>query len=350
MSKKIAVIGAGSWGTALSVVLAKKELKVNLWAHRKQHAEQMQRDRQNNEYLPGVVFPDSVNITHDLNEALKGVLYVVLVIPSHTMRETLCNIKEFIDPNMVFISATKGIENGTLKRMSEVMKDELPQSVHKNIAVLSGPSHAEEVGRDIPTTVVAASQSKDTAKRVQNLFMTPRFRVYTNSDVIGVELGGALKNVIALGAGISEGLGFGDNTKAALMTRGMVEMTRLGIAMGANPLTFAGLSGIGDLIVTCTSMHSRNRRAGILIGKGQKVSEVLKSMNMVVEGVRTTSSAYDLKQKYNISMPITTEMYNILFNDKDPREAAELDLMMRGKTHEIEEVALATNNFDIKLL
>lgn len=339
MPSKVAVIGAGSWGTALAVLLAKKGCDVRLWVHRPEHAVAIERERQNAEYLPGITIPDSVRITCEFDEALNESDFVILVVPSHTMREIVKHISPLAKENMVFVSATKGIENGTLKRMSEIIKDELPWIVHKNIAVLSGPSHAEEVGRDIPTTVVVASESKNTAEAVQDLFMTPRFRVYTNPDIIGVELGGALKNVIALGAGISDGLGFGDNSKAALMTRGIVEITRLGVALGANPLTFAGLSGIGDLIVTCTSMHSRNRRAGILIGKGHKVNEVLESMNMVVEGVRTTRSAYDLKLKHNVKMPITTEMYKILFEGKDPKEAV-VDLMMRGKTHEIEEVGL----------
>lgn len=345
MSANVAVMGAGSWGTAIAILLSNKGHNVVLWAHRQNHVEEMGHRRQNIQYLPGIVIPNCIHITSEIETALREAQYVVLAVPSHTMCETVKHIKPFICKNMIIISAAKGIENDTLKRMSQVIKDELPESMHKNIAVLSGPSHAEEVARDIPTTVVAASETEAVAESVQDLFMTPRFRVYTNPDVIGVELGGALKNVIAMGAGISDGLGFGDNSKAALMTRGMVEITRLGIVMGANPLTFAGLSGIGDLIVTCTSIHSRNRKAGILIGKGRTVSDVLNSMNMVVEGVRTTRSVYDLKEKYNISMPITTEMYNVLFMDKDPK-AAVADLMMRGRKHEIEEVALGVININ----
>ncbi|QNB45902.1 NAD(P)H-dependent glycerol-3-phosphate dehydrogenase [Thermanaerosceptrum fracticalcis] len=332
----VAVLGAGSWGTALAVLLAKKGFKVNLWGRNSEQIDSLNRARENLHYLPGVVIPHGVTATSDLGESIDSAKYIVLSVPSHSIRELCRKIVGLIEEETVIINTAKGLETDSLKRLSQVIEEEL--SVKKpHIAVLSGPSHAEEVGRDIPTAVVAGAHKRQVAEEVQDLFMSPKFRVYTNPDLIGIELGGALKNVIALGTGIADGLGFGDNTKAALITRGVAEMARLGVAAGANPLTFAGLTGIGDLVVTCTSMHSRNRRAGIQIGQGIPLEEVLANMGMVVEGVKATAAAFALSKKYGVPMPITTETYHVLFENKKPKEAV-VDLMLRMKTHEVEEV------------
>lgn len=335
--QKVAVLGAGSWATALAVLLGKKGHEVRLWARRPEVAEELNGPRTNEQYLPGVAIPPEVTGYADLAAALKDVEAVVLGVPSHAFRGLLEQIKELVTPEMTFVNTAKGIEEKSLLRLSQVFAEVFPGWEDKFV-VLSGPSHAEEVGRGVPTTVVSASSSRLRAEYVQDLFMTTYFRVYTNPDVIGVELGGALKNIIALGTGISDGLGFGDNTKAALMTRGLVEISRLGIAMGAKPLTFAGLAGVGDLIVTCTSMHSRNRRAGIELGKGKTLEEALASVKMVVEGVRTTRGAFALAQKYNVEMPIVTQAYQVLFEGYQAKEAVSI-LMTRLRTHEMEEVA-----------
>ena len=269
----------------------------------------------------------------DLKECVSGMEIIVLAVPSQAVRETASKISEYIAHNAIIINAAKGLEINTHKRMSQVIEEEIP---HARIAVLSGPSHAEEVARQIPTTVVCSSEDMKAAELVQDVFMAPFFRVYTNPDIIGVETGGALKNIIALAAGISDGLGYGDNTKAALMTRGVSEIARLGQAMGGSILTFAGLTGIGDLIVTCTSMHSRNRRAGILIGQGKSLEEALKAVGMVVEGVNTCKAAYELAQHLGVEMPITEQLYHILFMGKDPASSVN-DLMLRDKTYESED-------------
>lgn len=331
MKKKVAVIGAGSMGTAMAALLAKNENDVTLWSPIADEIEMLKVNREHLTRLPGVKVPESVAFTTDIEQAVKGCELVVLAVPSQTTRQNCNTLSKLIQPGTIVVTCSKGIESGTCKLLSDIMKEELPNS---KIAVLSGPSHAEEIGRDIPTTVVAASENIEVARAVQDIFMTSNFRVYTNTDVVGVELGAALKNVIALCAGISDGLGFGDNTKAALMTRGIAEISRLGVAMGGKADTFAGLTGVGDLIVTCTSMHSRNRRAGILIGQGKSVEEAQKEVNMVVEGVATTKPAYDLAQKLGVSMPITTEAYKILFENKNPRMAV-IDLMTRDKKNEI---------------
>ncbi len=340
---KVSVLGAGSWGTALSLVLAQKNHEVVLWGRREEHIRKIKVTGENLRYLPGVKIPKTTVLTDELEEALYQSHYIVIAVPSHAVRGLCKNIKPFIKEDSIVISAAKGIEISTLKRMTEIIKEELDNSIDpKNIAVLSGPSHAEEVARNLPTTVVAAASKKNVAEAVQDLFITERFRVYTNPDVIGVELGGALKNIIALGAGVADGLGFGDNTKAALMTRGIAEITRLGIAMGAEPLTFAGLTGVGDLIVTCTSKYSRNRKAGIKLGQGKTLEQVYEEIHMVVEGIRTTKAAYELQKKYNIEMPITTQTYKVLFENKQPLDAVN-DLMTRVRTREMEEVALQKN-------
>lgn len=335
MNNKVAVVGAGSWGTAISTVLNKKGIGVNLWVFEPELIEIINDTRENSYYLSGVKLGDNIKPTGDLEECVAGCEAVIMGVPSHLTKEIARKAAPFIKEDQKIINIGKGLDTDTLKRLSEAIKESLPSNP---VGVLSGPSHAEEVGKEIPTTVVAASPDRELAEYIQNLFMCPTFRVYTNPDIIGVEIGGALKNVIALGAGISDGLGFGDNSKAALMTRGIVEIARLGIAMGAKKSTFLGLSGIGDLIVTCTSMHSRNRRAGIQIGQGKTLEEVLGGTRMVVEGVKAAEAAFKLSQKYDVEMPITKEIYGVLFKKKDVKKSVE-DLMMRSKTHEIEEIA-----------
>ncbi|MDI9476938.1 MAG: NAD(P)H-dependent glycerol-3-phosphate dehydrogenase [Natronincolaceae bacterium] len=330
----IAVLGAGSWGTALSMVLCSKGHKVNLWMRSKKQYTDMMRTYKNDKYLPDIKLPANLNLHVDLQKTVSGAGAILISVSSQSVREVLQKIGPYLTGNEIIINSSKGLERDTYLTMSQVVNDELPDN---KFAVLSGPSHAEEVCRNMPTTIVAASKNKITAELVQDLFITPRFRVYTNPDVIGVELGGALKNVIAFGAGIADGLGFGDNAKAALITRGISEIARLGKVMGANKSTFAGLSGIGDLIVTCTSMHSRNRRAGILIGRGKGLDETLKEIGMVVEGVMTTKAAYKLAKKYNVEMPITEEIYNVIYNGGNAKEAV-TNLMTRSRKHEIEEV------------
>jgi glycerol-3-phosphate dehydrogenase (NAD(P)+) len=273
-----------------------------------------------------------------MEEAVKHGDALVFVSPSSAMRSIARQAKPYVRPDQLIIHATKGFETDTLLRMSDVIQDELPQIGPDGVVVLSGPSHAEEVIRRSPTTVVVASERQALAEAAQDLFLTPFFRVYTNPDVAGVEIAGALKNIIALGAGMSDGLGFGDNAKAALLTRGLAEIGRLGTAMGANPLTFAGLAGVGDLVVTCTSQHSRNWRAGYALAEGRTLDEVLTGLGMVVEGVRTTKAAMRLSEKYGVELPIAAELHAVLFDGKDPRSAVE-DLMGRGKTHEIEDIA-----------
>lgn len=328
----ITVIGAGSWGTALACLLVGNGYNVTLWCYNKKEEETINKEKENKMYLPGIVIPEKLKVTNEIEYCTKNVDIYVLAVPSKFVRSSLKMFKPYMESIIKIINVAKGIEEGTLLVLSEVIKDELPNS---KIAILSGPSHAEEVAKKIVTTCVVASKDSEFSEEVQNIFMNDYFRVYTNDDLIGVELGGALKNVIALSAGISDGLGFGDNTKAALMTRGLAEIARLGVAMGARNITFKGLSGMGDLIVTCTSMHSRNRRAGILIGEGVKLEEVLKKINMVVEGVNTAKAAYKLGEKYKVDMPIIKQVNKVLFENKNPKEAV-MDLMARSKTSEYE--------------
>lgn len=333
MKTGISVIGAGSWGTALAILLSNNGHWVKMWSRSKEEVDRINAARENASNLPGVPIPKGVVVTCDLEEAMEGAHMHLLAVPSQTIRENSRNAAPLMKKDDIVVCCSKGIEVGTGLRMSQVIVQEVAQ-VHT--VALSGPSHAEEVGRNIPTTVVAASENAEAAELVQDIFMSPQFRVYTNSDIIGVELGGALKNIIALCAGISDGLGFGDNTKAALMTRGITEISRLGVSLGANRHTFAGLSGIGDLIVTCTSMHSRNRRAGILIGQGKSPKEALEEVKMVVEGVITTKAAYELAKAKDIPMPIISEAYQVLFEEKNAKQAV-VDLMMRDKKNENEE-------------
>lgn len=333
---KIAVIGAGSWGTALAALLGERHRNVALWARSAELAAELTATRRNSRYLPDAVLPDPVVCTADLTAAAAGAGMVVIVTPSHAVRATAAALAPHIGADTVVVTAAKGLEVGTLKRMSEVVAEEIPGAAARVVA-LSGPNHSEEVALRQPAATVAASASRQAAEAVQDAFMATYFRVYTNPDIVGVELGGALKNIIALGAGIGDGLGFGDNAKAALMTRGLAEITRLGMAMGARALTFAGLAGIGDLIVTCTSRHSRNRRAGLALAAGKTVGEIEGESGMVVEGIRSTKAAYELSRRLDIAMPITEEIYGVLYADASPKEAVSR-LMGRGKTHEVEEV------------
>lgn len=329
------MIGAGSWGTAVAILLANKGYDIKLWVRDSELVDAIKNTRENAAYLPEAKLPGRIDASADIEYCCSGSEIIIIATPSHAMRDMCMKMSPLVKKEQVIVSLTKGIENVTLLRMSEIIKEMMPDN---EVAVVSGPSHAEEVAKNIPTAVVASSVKRTVAEYIQDVFMTPAFRVYTNPDITGVELGGALKNIIALGAGIIDGLGLGDNTKAAIMTRGIVEMARLGESLGANRNTFAGLSGIGDLIVTCTSMHSRNRRAGIAIGQGKTVDEVVGGTRMVVEGIRTTKSAYLLAQKQKVEMPITQEIYNLLFNKTDIRNSV-LNLTMRSRTHEMEDVA-----------
>jgi glycerol-3-phosphate dehydrogenase (NAD(P)+) len=325
----ISVLGAGGWGTTLAILLHSNNHNVTLWEYEEDYVLKILETRINEKYLPGIIIPSALNITHDLDLATKNKDIVVLAVPSQFLRSVIKN--KIASQNLehsILVSVAKGIENTSLMTMSQMLKDEIPSLQTKQIAVLSGPSHAEEVARKIPTAVVAASKNKKTAELVQSAFMTPYFRVYTSSDLVGVEMGGAFKNVIAIGAGIIDGAKFGDNTKAAIMTRGIAEISRLGIRLGAKAETFAGLSGMGDLIVTCMSRHSRNRFVGEQIGSGKKLKEVLASMTMVAEGVQTTKSVVQLAGNSGVETPIACEVYNILFEDKDPSKAT-YDLMTR---------------------
>lgn len=335
--KKIAVIGSGSWGTALAMVLADNHHDISIWARREDQVNEINTYHTNERYLPGVILPKSITAYMNMENALEGVEHILLVTPTKSVRDVLKGMVPYINHPVTFIHGSKGIEPKTSKRISEMIEDEIPEEKRKAVVVLSGPSHAEEVCRRQPTTVVVASKSDEALHDVQDLFINPSFRVYTNYDVIGVELGGALKNIIALGAGISDGLGYGDNAKAALITRGLAEISRLGIKLGAHPLTFTGLAGMGDLIVTCTSVHSRNWRAGHLLGNGHNLDDTLQKMGMVVEGIRTTEAAHFLSEKEMIEMPITEAIYDVLFNGKDAKQAVD-DLMGRGKTGELSQL------------
>ncbi len=328
---KISVIGSGSWGTAIAILAANNGHSVSLWSWKKEESERLSIDRENKEFLPSVKFPENISCTYDMATATRDSEIVVLASPSVATRNIAKSLAPHIKNGQILLNISKGLEEGTLLRLSEVYKEEIPQA---EIAAMSGPSHAEEVSRGLPTTNVVATPNAEVAKKIQDAFMNSVFRIYTGDDIIGLELGGALKNVIALCAGVSDGLGFGDNTKAALMTRGLAEITRLGVKMGAKRETFSGLSGVGDLIVTCTSMHSRNRRAGILLGKGKSLQETLDEVHMVVEGVNTAGAAYELSKKYNVSMPITESAYKVLYEGKTAREAVS-ELMQRDKTTEI---------------
>lgn len=337
MIKRVAVIGAGSWGTALARLLAGKNYSVRLWGRIEDGVLDIQKNRENKLFLPGIYLPDTIEVTDNEAIAVEQVDAVVFSVPAQAVREVVKRFRPYLNPSSVLINTAKGIETSSLLCLTQVIKEELPEVFHQQITVLSGPSHAEEVARDLPTTVVAAANTRKLAEWVQDLFITPRFRIYTNPDLVGVELGGALKNVIALSTGISDGLGYGDNTRAALITRGLAEIKRLGVAMGAQPMTFSGLAGLGDLIVTCNSMYSRNRRAGIMLGQGHPLPEVLSAIGMVVEGIETTKAAYHLALKLGIEMPITSQIYQVLWNKMPPQKAVN-NLMLRQRKHELEEI------------
>lgn len=336
-TNNLAVIGAGSWGTALAMVLADNGHVVRLWSHNEVQVKEINEWHSNKKYLPDVILPENIIGYAELSEALAGIEKIILAVPTKAIREVIRKISVIQKTPLTIVHVSKGIEPDTLLRISEVIKKEMPEELLEDIVVLSGPSHAEEVSLRHPTTVTVSSENMEAAEKIQDLFINQNFRVYTNPDIVGVEIGGALKNIIALAAGIADGLGYGDNAKAALITRGLAEIARLGTKMGANPLTFSGLTGIGDLIVTCTSVHSRNWRAGNLLGKGHSLDDVLTNMGMVVEGVRTTKAAYQLAEKYQVSMPITNALYNVLFKGFNPKEAVD-SLMARGKTNEMNDL------------
>ena len=334
---RITVFGAGGWGTALASILAENHDNVKLYVRNPVLAAVLKQERVNGPYLPGVVLPRQILITGDIAEALRDTELLVLATPSQGVRDAARNIASLLPEACPVVSVAKGLELDTCLRMTEILAEEIP-AAQGRFAVLSGPNHAEEVGRRLPSASVAASNDAKLAETVQDAFMTARFRVYANRDVVGVELAGALKNVIAIGAGIAEGLGFGDNAKAALMTRGLAEIARLGAACGAEAATFSGLSGLGDLIATCTSAHSRNRRAGLALAGGRSSREIQDESGMVVEGFRATAAAWRLSRRVGVEMPITEALYKVLY-DGQPPQAAVLELMERGKKHEMEELA-----------
>ncbi len=330
--ENVVVMGGGSWGTALAVLLAEKNHNVTLWEYNAEQAENLKKDRENKNYLPGIKFPENLKITNKIEGLLQDVSFLVMSIPSQYLRNIIAKVADQIHSDMLIINTGKGIEVSSKKRLSEVIKDEIYGKFHNNIVVLSGPTHAEEVAKKIPSAIVAAA-TKENAQKVQELFNTNYFRVYINTDIIGVELGGALKNCIAIAAGMADGMGFGDNSKAAIVTRGIAEIMRFGQEFGAKTETFSGLSGIGDLIVTCTSKHSRNRYVGENLGKGKTIEEVLDKMLMVAEGVPTVKAVYTIAKENNINMPIIEALYSIIYNGVKPQEILE-KLMTRDLKEE----------------
>lgn len=326
----ISILGAGGWGIAIGVLLNNNGHKVTMWSAVDREVTMLSEKRENEISLPGITISEDIQITGDLNEAVQNKDIIILAVASSYIRSTAKRLNGLVKEGQIIVNVAKGIEDDTLMTLTDIIKQEVP---HSDVAVLSGPSHAEEVGRGLPTTCVVGAESRETAECLQNIFASLVFRVYISPDILGIELGGALKNVIALAAGIADGLGYGDNTKAALITRGITEIARLGIAMGAKPLTLYGLSGIGDLIVTCASMHSRNRRAGILMGKGYTMEEATKEVNMVVEGVYSAKAAVKLAEKYQVSMPIIETVNQILFDGLSAKDAVG-ELMLRDKTIE----------------
>lgn len=330
MIKNITVIGDGGWGTTLSIILNKKGYKIKLWSAFKDYSGYLNKKRENTKFLTGVKIPKGILITNSLKDASLNADLIILAVPSQYLRSVLSKLKIYNEPNKIFLSVVKGIETATLKRMSEVVYDVLGRV---KLAVLSGPTIAYEVARSIPTTAVVASKDSRLAKEIQDILITDRFRVYTNKDVIGVELGGSLKNIIAIACGISDGLRFGTNTKAAILARGLAEMARLGVVLGADSKTFSGISGLGDLVTTCISPFSRNRFVGEQIGRGRRLKDILRDMEMVAEGVPTAKSAYFLSRKYKVDMPIIKEIYLVLYKNKSPIKAVD-DLMSRKRKNE----------------
>lgn len=332
MKQKVAVLGPGSWGTALAQVLAENGHEVCIWGNNPVQINEINEQHTNKQYLPEIVIPSSIQGKTTMEECIEEADAILFVVPTKAIRAVAQEFAAKCKNQPLIIHASKGLEQVTHKRISEVLIEEIPVEKRAGVVVLSGPSHAEEVAVHDITTITAASEDFEAVKYIQKLFMNDYFRIYTNDDVIGVETGAALKNIIALGAGAIQGLGFGDNAKAAIMTRGLAEISRLGVAMGANPLTFIGLSGVGDLIVTCTSVHSRNWRAGNLLGKGHSLDEVLENMGMIVEGVSTTKAAYELSKQLNVEMPITETIYKVLYEGEDVNQAAKEIMLRDGKT------------------
>ena len=327
---KISVLGAGSWGTALAVVLHKNGHEVTIWSIAQDEIDMLKKEREHKDKLPGVKIAEEIGLTTDMKEAISGRDMLVVAVPSPYIRSTAKSMAPYVEDGQLLVSVAKGIEEGTLMTLSAILEQEIPQA---EVAVLCGPSHAEEVGIGLPTTLVAGAKRKETAELVQSTFMNEVLRVYTSPDVLGMELGASLKNVIALAAGMADGLGYGDNTKAALITRGISEIGRLALKMGAKYETLSGLTGIGDLIVTCASKHSRNRKAGMLIGEGYTMEEAMKEVKMVVEGVYSAKAAMELSAKYDVSMPIIEQVNEVLFDGKSAKEAV-MDLMLRDKKPE----------------
>ncbi len=331
---KVSIIGAGSWGTALAVVLSNNGHQVTVWSAFTEEIQMLKEKREHVTKLPGVRLAEDIQMTDDLEQAVSGRDLLVLAVPSVFTRKTAQNMSGLVEEGQFIVNVAKGIEEKTLMTLTDIIEEEIPQA---RVAVLSGPSHAEEVGKGLPTTCVAGAKTREAAEYVQNIFMNDVFRVYTSPDMIGIELGGALKNVIALAAGMADGLGYGDNTKAALITRGITEIGRLALAMGAKYETLSGLTGIGDLIVTCASMHSRNRKAGMLIGQGMTMDEATKEVHMVVEGIYSAKAAIGLSEKYQVPMPIIEQVNQVLFCDKPVKDAVQ-ELMMRDKKAEHEDL------------
>ncbi|WP_339122058.1 NAD(P)H-dependent glycerol-3-phosphate dehydrogenase [Fusobacterium nucleatum] len=331
---KISVIGSGGWGIALAILLHKNGHNLTIWSFDKKEAEELKINRQNKTKLPNILLPEDIKVTDNLKEAVDNKDILVLAVPSKAIRSVSKSLKDIIKDNQIIVNVAKGLEEDTLKTMTDIIEEELKEK-NPQVAVLSGPSHAEEVGKGIPTTCVVSAHNKELTLYLQNIFMNPSFRVYTSPDMIGVEIGGALKNVIALAAGIADGLNYGDNTKAALITRGIKEISSLGVAMGGEQSTFYGLTGLGDLIVTCASMHSRNRRAGILLGQGKTLDEAIKEVNMVVEGIYSAKSALMAAKKYNVEIPIIEQVNAVLFENKNAAEAVN-ELMIRDKKLEMQ--------------
>ena len=331
---KISVIGSGGWGIALAILLHKNGHNLTIWSFDKKEAKELKTTRENKTKLPNILLSDDIEVTDNLKEAVDNKDILVLAVPSKAVRSVSKSLKNIIKDNQIIVNVAKGLEEDSLKTMTDIIEEELKEK-NPQVAVLSGPSHAEEVGKGIPTTCVVSAHNKELTLHLQNIFMNPSFRVYTSPDMIGVEVGGALKNVIALAAGIADGLNYGDNTKAALITRGIKEISTLGVAMGGEQSTFYGLTGLGDLIVTCASMHSRNRRAGILLGQGKTLDEAIKEVNMVVEGVYSAKSALMAAKKYNVEIPIIEQVNAVLFENKNAAEAVN-ELMIRDKKLEIQ--------------
>ncbi len=327
---KTGIMGAGSWGTALALLLHKNGHEVTVWSISQEEVDMLAGEREHKSKLPGVKIPEDMKFTTNLEEAVTGKDFLVLAVPSPFTRNTARSMKPYVAEGQIIVDVAKGIEEDTLMTLSQQIGEEIPQA---DVAVLSGPSHAEEVGRGLPTTVVIGARSEETADYLQKMFMNEVFRVYTSPDMLGMELGGSLKNVIALAAGIADGMGYGDNTKAALITRGIAEIARLGVKMGGAVESFTGLTGIGDLIVTCASVHSRNRKAGFLMGQGRTMQEAMDEVQMVVEGVYSTKAAVKLGQKYGVPLPIINKVNEVLFEGKDPKEAVN-ELMLRDSKAE----------------